>query len=116
MGAPWLVGRIDRALRGQALPPLPGPADRLALAREHLSALVAQRGDQGLLIARKHMGWTCQGFVGAAQLRQRLMRAATEAEALDLLDQASAGLGGSFMPSSSPTNDPDPVGVGRDHW
>jgi len=115
MGAPWLVGRIDRALRGQALPPLPGPAERLALAREHLRALVAQRGDQGLLIARKHMGWTCQGFAGAALLRQRLMRAVTEAEALDLLDQASAGVGERFRPPS-PTNAADLVGVGQEHW
>ena len=115
MGAPWLVGRIDRALRGKTLPPLPGPAERLALAREHLRALVAQRGDQGLLIARKHMGWTCQGFGGAAQLRQRLMRAATEAEALDLLDQASEEFGGRFR-LPSPTNARDPVGVGREHW
>ena len=117
MGAPWLVGRIDRALRGQALPPLPGPAERLALAREHLRALVAQRGDQGLLIARKHMGWTCQGFAGAALLRQRLMRAVTEAEALDLLDQASAGFGvGERFRPPSPTNAADLVGVGRQHW
>jgi hypothetical protein len=68
-----------------------------------------------LLIARKHMGWTCQGFAGAAQLRQHLMRAATEAEALELLDQASAGFGGRFRPPS-PTNGPDLVGVGREHW
>lgn len=114
MGAPWLVGRVDRALRGQPLPPLPGPAERLALAREHLRALVAQRGDQGLLIARKHMGWTCQGFAGAAQLRQLLMRATSEAEALDLLDQASAEVGERFR-LPSPTNGPDPVWVGPDH-
>jgi hypothetical protein len=61
------------------------------------------------------MGWTCQGFGGAAQLRQRLMRAATEAEALDLLDQASEEFGGRFRPPS-PTNALDPVGVGREHW
>jgi hypothetical protein len=34
------------------------------------------------------MGWTCQGFAGAAPLRQALMRAPTSAEALALLDQA----------------------------
>jgi tRNA-dihydrouridine synthase len=110
-----MVGRIDRALNGLPLPPLPGPTERLALASEHLRALVAQRGDQGLLIARKHMGWTCQGFAGAAQLRQQLMRAATEAEALDLLARAAAGVEERFRPPS-PANGPDPVGVGRDHW
>jgi hypothetical protein len=34
------------------------------------------------------MGWTCQGFPGAPQLRQALMLAPTPAEALALLDQA----------------------------
>ncbi|MCT0225980.1 tRNA dihydrouridine synthase DusB [Synechococcus sp. CS-1328] len=95
MGHPWLVGRIDAALTGRALPPIPGPAERLALAAEQLQALVAARGDHGLLIARKHMSWTCQGFAGAAQLRHALMRAPTPPEALALLTQAAASLQGS---------------------
>ncbi len=81
MGAPWLVGQIDAALSGRPVPPTPGAAERIALAREQLLALVAARGDHGLLIARKHMGWTCQGFPGAPQLRHALMRAPTPAEA-----------------------------------
>jgi tRNA-dihydrouridine synthase B len=94
MGAPWLVGHLDAALSGRPVPPLPGAAERLALAGEQLQALVAERGDHGLLIARKHMGWTCQGFPGAARLRQALMRAPTPQEALALLSQAAeAGLG-----------------------
>ena len=92
MGAPWLVGQIAAALDGQPIPPTPGPAERLALAAEQLQALVASRGERGLLIARKHMGWTCQGFAGAPQLRRALMRAATPAEAVDLLAQAAAAL------------------------
>ena len=50
-------------------------------------ALVETRGNHGLLIARKHMGWTCTGFPGAPQLRHALMRAPTPAEALALLDR-----------------------------
>ena len=87
MGAPWLVGQIDAALAGPAVPPTPGPAERLNLAKEQLLALVEARGEHGLLIARKHMGWTCVGFPGAPQLRHALMRAPTPAEALDLLDR-----------------------------
>ncbi len=94
MGAPWLVGRLDAALGGRRLPPEPGPRARLALAAEHLEALVAERGDHGLQIARKHMGWTCQGFVGAPRLRHALMRAETPAAALDLLAQAANDLAG----------------------
>ncbi|MEX1323720.1 MAG: tRNA-dihydrouridine synthase, partial [Synechococcaceae cyanobacterium] len=85
MGSPWLVGQIDAALAGRPIPPTPGPAAKLALAAEQLQALVAARGDHGLLIARKHMGWTCTGFPGAPQLRHALMRAPTPAEALALL-------------------------------
>jgi len=53
---------------------------------------VTARGDHGLLIARKHMGWTCTGFSGAPQLRHALMRAPTPAEALALLQRAEAQL------------------------
>ena len=92
MGAPWLVGQIDAALSGRPVPATPGALERLELAAEQLRALVASRGDHGLLIARKHMGWTCTGFAGAPQLRHALMRAPTPAAALELLDQAAAGL------------------------
>jgi tRNA-dihydrouridine synthase len=54
--------------------------------------LLAARGDHGLLIARKHLGWTCVGFPGAPQLRHALMRAPTPAATLELLDQAAAAL------------------------
>jgi tRNA-dihydrouridine synthase len=86
------VGRIDAALSGRPIPPLPGPRQRLALAAEQLDALVAAKGEQGLWIARKHMGWTCQGFAGAAQLRHGLMRAATPEAARQLLARAADGL------------------------
>ena len=89
MGAPWLVGQIDAALAGRPVPHTPGAAERLQLAREQLLALVESRGDHGLLIARKHMGWTCTGFPGAPQLRHALMRAPTPTYALALLDRQS---------------------------
>ena len=92
MGAPWLVGHLDAALCGRPVPAEPGPRDRLALAAEHLQALVGERGEQGLLIARKHLGWTCQGFAGAPRLRHALMRAASQAEALELLERAQGEL------------------------
>ena len=85
MGAPWLVGQIDAALNGRPIPPTPDPRERLKLAAEQLQALVDARGDHGLLIARKHMSWTCTGFTGASQFRQQLMRASTPDLALALL-------------------------------
>lgn len=94
MGAPWLVGQIAAALEHRPVPPTPAPAERLTLAAEQLQALVAERGDHGLLIARKHLGWTCTGFPGAPQLRQALMHAPTAAEAQALLARAKAQLRG----------------------
>ena len=92
MGAPWLVGQIDAALSGRPIPEAPSALERVLLAKEQLQALVAAKGDHGLLIARKHMGWTCNGFTGAPQLRHALMRAPTPAEAIALLDQTAAAL------------------------
>jgi tRNA-dihydrouridine synthase B len=89
MGAPWLVGQINAALNGRPVPPTPGALERVQLAREQLLALVLTHGDHGLLIARKHMSWTCTGFPGAPQLRHALMQASTVAEALDLLRTAA---------------------------
>jgi tRNA-dihydrouridine synthase B len=90
LGAPWLVGQIAASLDQRPVPPTPLPDDRLALAAEQLRALLAERGEHGLLIARKHLGWACTGFPGAPELRQALLRAPTPAEALALLDQARA--------------------------
>jgi len=86
MGSHWLVGQIDAALSGLPVPATPGPAERLMLAREQLKALVQAKGDHGLLIARKHMGWTCTGFADAAKLRHALMRAPSPTDAMALLD------------------------------
>ena len=92
MGAPWLVGQIDAALRGLPMPLAPDASGRLQLAKEQLLALVSERGDHGLLIARKHMGWTCTGFPGAPQLRHQLMRAPTPDAAVELLNAAAASI------------------------
>ena len=94
MGAPWLVGQLDAALAGRPIPPTPGAAAKLELATEQLRALVAAKGDHGLLIARKHLSWTCTGFAGAPQLRHALMRAPTPADALALLEQAYGSTAG----------------------
>ncbi len=100
MGHPWLVGQIDAALSGRPVPATPPPRQRLELAAEQLQALVAARGDHGLLIARKHMGWTCNGFAGAPKLRHALMRAPTPTAALELLQRAQEHLDTTVRPST----------------
>jgi nifR3 family TIM-barrel protein len=93
MGAPWLVGQIEAAFMNRPIPSTPDSGARLHLAKEQLHDLVSSRGSHGLLIARKHMSWTCTGFPGAPQLRHALMRAPTPGDAYQLLDNAIDSLG-----------------------
>ncbi len=93
MGAPWLAGQIDSSLRGDSLLKTPNTKEKLEIARNQLLALVKQKGSHGLLIARKHLSWTCRGFNGAEDLRYELMRAKTAEEAITLLNNQIAVIG-----------------------
>ncbi len=86
MSAPWLIGQVDAALKGDNRFKEPCLRDRLKLMIEHLNLLVAEKGDHGLLIARKHMALTCNGFEGSSMLRYSLLRAKTHEEAVALLN------------------------------
>ncbi|WP_413682925.1 tRNA dihydrouridine synthase DusB [Prochlorococcus sp. MIT 1011] len=86
MGAPWLVGQIDAEIKNQKAFREPDAKMKVSLSLEHLKLLVSKKGNHGLLIARKHMNWTCRGFQGASTLRQKLVRASTPNEAIKLLE------------------------------
>ncbi len=86
MGAPWLVGQIDEEIQSQKAFISPDAKMKVSLCLEHLKLLVAKKGDHGLLIARKHMNWTCRGFESASTLRHKLVRARTPKEAIKLLE------------------------------
>jgi len=86
MGAPWLVGQIDAEIKNQKTFKTPDAKMKVSISLEHLKLLISKRGNHGLLIARKHMNWTCRGFQGASNLRQKLVRASTPDEAIRLLE------------------------------
>lgn len=57
-GRPWLLGQIRAALAGHPIPPTPSGTALGYLIQSHIAALHQQYGaDQGLRIARKHIGW-----------------------------------------------------------
>jgi len=87
MGAPWLIGQIDEEIKNQKSFETPDAKMKINLCLEHLKLLVLKKGNHGLLIARKHMCWTCRDFVGASTLRQQLVRASTPEEAIKLLEE-----------------------------
>ena len=86
MGAPWLVGQIDAEINNQKTFRTPDAKMKINLSLEHLKLLVAKKGNHGLLLARKHMNWTCKGFQGSSALRHKLVRATTPNEAIKLLE------------------------------
>ncbi len=88
MGAPWLVGQIDNEINNQKTFRIPDAKMKVNLSLEHLKLLVSKKGNHGLLIARKHMNWTCRGFQGASCLRHKLVRAHTPSDAIKLLEEA----------------------------
>ena len=85
LGAPWIIGEIDSALNGCKNFNIPNVEDKLNLLIEHIDDLVEEKGNHGLLIARKHISWTCKDFCGAKELRNRLVRANTSKEVKELL-------------------------------
>ncbi len=86
MGAPWLIGQINSAIKGTRIIDTPNTANRLELLKEQLVALVNINGDHGLLIARKHISWVCKDFLGASELRASLMKADRLSDAIRLLE------------------------------
>ncbi len=92
LGAPWMIGEIDSALNGYDNFDVPKVEEKLNLLIEHIEDLVKEKGNHGLLIARKHISWTCKDFRGAKDLRNRLVRAKTFQEAKELLQNKIAYL------------------------
>jgi len=85
LGAPWLIGEIDSVIRGSKEFKKPTTKEKLKLIIEHLDELLKEKGDHGLLIARKHISWTCKGFSGANNLRKYLVRANSPEEVKKLI-------------------------------
>ena len=88
MGAPWLVGQIDEELHNQKTFRTPDAKMKISLSLEHVKLLISKKGNHGLLIARKHLNWTCRGFQGSSALRHKLVRADTPNDAIKLLEEA----------------------------
>jgi tRNA-dihydrouridine synthase B len=85
-GRPWFPAQVMARLRGDLCatePPLPA---QLAVVLEHYQALLGHYGrDQGLKIARKHLGWYVKGLADAAELRAQVNRETVPNRVIELL-------------------------------
>ncbi len=83
LGSPWIIGEIDSALKGLKNFKKPTTEEKLHLIIEHIDELIFEKGEHGLLLARKHIAWTCKKFDGAQNLRKNLVKAKSAKEAKD---------------------------------
>ena len=92
LGAPWIVGEIEASIKGDKTFKRPSIKDKLKLIIEHLDALLEEKGDHGLLIARKHISWTCKDFPKANTLRKKLVQSKDPNEVKELIHGAISDL------------------------
>ena len=92
LGEPWKVGEIEASIRGDKDFKIPSLSEKLSLINEHLEALVEEKGEHGLLIARKHISWTCKDFPNSNILKSKLVRAKTPEEVKNLIIRTISNL------------------------
>lgn len=87
-GNPWVFKAVNTYLEtGEILPP-PTNAMRLSMAREHLHGLVEEKGEHvAVREMRAHASRYFHGLSEAAALRRSIMKALTEEEFNQVLDQ-----------------------------
>lgn len=87
LGNPFIFQEIRAALQGKPYTP-PTITERLDIAARHLKGAVADSGETvGVREMRKHMGWYFKGIHKAAQYKNAMNHAVSEAEALGLLEE-----------------------------
>ena len=86
-GNPWIFREVNAYLqRGEVLPP-PSREERLDMAALHLQGLVREKGEYiAVREMRAHASHYFHGLPRATALRREIMRAASEAEFLRLLN------------------------------
>ena len=87
LGSPWKLGQIDYALREIKGFQEPNIEQKLTFIIEQLDDLIKEKGDHGLLIARKHISWTCKDFPGAQNLRNKLVQTENAEEVKELINK-----------------------------
>ena len=87
LGSPWKIGEIDYAIKELKGFEEPNIEEKLLLIIEHIDELIKEKGQHGLLMARKHISWTCKNFQGATNLRNKLVRAIDVNEVKELINK-----------------------------
>jgi nifR3 family TIM-barrel protein len=85
---PWVFREVRAWLDAGTRLPAPTAAERVALARDHLLANVALRGEpRGVHSCRRHLSGYLRGLAGAGALRRELFGCDSLAGNLEILDR-----------------------------
>lgn len=80
-GDPWIFERLNAALEGREIPPLPCLANRMQTALEQFSLTCEDRGEHiACLEARKHFAWYLRGVPHSAYYKEQISRLSTAEE------------------------------------
>jgi tRNA-dihydrouridine synthase len=95
LGNPWIFLQKDRAKTQVAIKAMTPPEceiplqKRLQVALEHACYFETVGGASRFAAMRKHLGWYCKGFPGAAQMRSRMFQATNALEVAHVLGLCS---------------------------
>ena len=82
-GRPWIFAEFLSFLHHNKILPPRTPAERRAVALEHLESIYALYGEElGVRIARKHIGWYVRGLPGGEAFRREAMTLLTASQQL----------------------------------
>ena len=77
-GNPWLFAQADAALAGREIPPLPGVAERFAVAVRQIELSARYRNERtAVLEARRHCCWYLKGVPYANYYKEQIVRMET---------------------------------------
>lgn len=87
LGNPWIFDQIKAYMDHRDWNP-PDIDERFCVAREHITDLIAEKGDRiGLFESRKHLAWYVKALPGAAEFRVNVNHCASVDALFALLDQ-----------------------------
>lgn len=80
-GDPWIFERLNAALEGRDIPPIPCLAERIQTALEQFSLACEDKGEHiACLEARKHFAWYLRGVPHSAYYKEQISRLSTPEE------------------------------------
>lgn len=92
-GDPWIFSRLNAALEGAELPPLPPLHDRLEVSLHQIRIACASKGEHiACLEARKHLAWYLRGVAHSGFYKNRISQLSSTAEAEKLVREMQRDL------------------------